>query len=97
MFKTYQAVTIEDAETVLYHTADSTGWLDWQLKYSVDRIGPGTEIFNGTQNTSDALRGTVHSSPTNPNITANNFVYWVLSGISGAVDQFNISVRYTVD
>ncbi len=89
----------EDAFTITklvptYSGSTSPGEVAWFLVYGSDRDAAGTEVLAAEEVTDNANSQTPITIIANPNVPAQNFVWFETgaTGVTGEVDEFSLTV-----
>ena len=97
ILRTHTNITIQHAETSIYqYLSSNTGYVDWQVEFGPGRRDKGTEVFSSTQRT-DGSDFYQHTTPATPQVGPDQFLFWSVTGISGAPDQFDMTLYYSID
>jgi hypothetical protein len=93
LLKTNQSLPIARISSVLSTTG--AGSVSFDIRYDTDRSGAGTEIKTGGFTATSNTVGETTTSLDNSIIGINNWVWLDITGISGIVKEFHITIDFT--
>jgi hypothetical protein len=91
LFFTEGQITIVEIYDVIRGLGAS---VDWNISFGTDRSVATFDLFN-TDRTTVSIIGSSTTIFDNPVIPANNWVWLTTSSISGTIEDFNITIRFT--
>lgn len=94
LFRVPYDITIIRINTTL---RGSTPSVTYTLRYASDRSSTGTEVITGGSITTNTSTGDSLSSFDNAGISSQSIVWVETTAMSGTVDEFNLTIEYTVD
>lgn len=95
VFFTMDALTISQLTAVL--VGSSTPSVSWTLRHSTDRSATGNEVITAGSTTTSTTTGHLLLSFNDATVPASSFIWIEFAGVSGTVDEFHLSIEYTLD
>jgi hypothetical protein len=93
ILKTNEILPIARVSSVLSTTGPAT--VSFDIRYDSDRNNVGTEIKTGGFVASSNTAGETITTLDNPIINANNWIWLDITGISGVVKEFHVTIDFT--
>lgn len=94
MFFTSEAITITRITAILRGVTPS---VTWTVRHSIDRTLSGNEVITGGTTTTNVTTGQPITSFDDATVPASSFIWIETTGISGTINELNLSIEYTVD
>ena len=95
VFYTTEAITISQLTCVL--VGSSFPSISWTIRHSSNRNLTGNEVVTSGSSTSNTTTGDIITSFNDETIPAGSFIWVEITSKSGVVDEYHLTIEYSVD
>ena len=94
MFFTPDAITVSEMRAVNIGTDPS---ITWTVRHHSDRSNVGNEVVISGTTTTSTTTGSDVTIFDDSTVPADSFIWFETTAVTGTVNQFHLSVKYTID